>query len=158
MYKVVYFDEDSAGDYLNISNKGITKENTEKSINREKTRSLDINGQLSLIFPTAAIIAIATGLAVNSNIIHLISGIIGSILAIASMKPMIFNILYRRNRDDKELISTQVTSTILSQFLEKQKKEAQILCISPTEVHIAENSFAFIKFYAPVFEKITIHS
>lgn len=158
MYKVVYFDEDSAGDYLNISNKGVTKENTEKSTNKQTVRNLDMKARLSLILSTATILAFATGLAFNNYAIHLISSILGIMAAIASITPITLDFLYKRNREDKELISTQVTSTILSQFLEKQKKEEQILCIRPKEVHIAENSFAFIKFYAPVLEMINLNS
>lgn len=151
MYKVVYFDEDSAGDYLNISNKGVTKENTEKSINKQTARSLDIKTRLSLIFPAATIIAITSALALNNSILRFFFGIIGSI---ASITPITLDFLYKQNREDKELVSTQVTSTILSQFLEKQKEDGQILCIRPTHVHIAKDSFAFIKFYAPVVEMI----
>lgn len=154
MYKVVYFDEDSAGDYLNISNKGVTKENTEKSTNKQTVKSLDIKTRLSLVFSAATIIAITTGLAFNNYTIRLILGILA---VIANMTPITFDFLYKRNREDKELVSTQVTSTILSQFLEKQKEE-RILCIKPEDVHIVENSFAFIKFYASVLKMINLSS
>lgn len=163
MYKVVYFDEESAGDYLNIADKGITKQNTEKSTNKQVIRSLAIKTRLSLVFSATTLIAIVTGLAFSNYILRVISGILGVIAAIANMTPITLDFLRSQNREDKELTSTQVTSTILSQFLEKQEKErqdekeGQIICIRPTSVQIEENSFSFIKFYEPMLKMITLN-
>lgn len=155
MYKVVYFDEYSAGDYLNISNKGVTKENTEKSTTKQKLRKFGIKTEVKLGLSAATIAAIVTELAFNNFISHLILGIFGGITAIANVTPITFDFSSQRNREDKELVSTQVTSTILSQFLVKQKMEKdQILCIQPEKVHIEEGSFSFIKFYEPMFKII----
>src|SRR5258708_7708497 len=159
MYKVVYFDQDSAGDYLNIFNKGEAKENTEKSTNKQTERILDIKTKLSLGCSAGTTVAFVTELSFNSYAIRLVSGILGGIAAIANMTPITLDFGYKRNREDKEVVSTQVTSTILSQFLGKQEKEEErVLCIKPTDVYIEEKSFAFIKFFAPVLEMINFNS
>lgn len=153
-YKVVYFDEDSAGDYLNISNKGVVKENTEKSTNKQTIRSLVIDSKANLVPPGFAI-AFITSFLLNNGSIHFILGGIAASLAAISIA---LDLSYKRNREDKELVSTQVTSTILSQFLEKQREDRQILCIRPTDVHIEENSFSFIMFYGPVLKTLKTNS
>ena len=154
MYKVVYFDEDSAGDYLNISNKGVVKENTEKSISKQKVKSLAITPKISIVAP-ASIIAFFASLLWNNEIVHFISGIVAFLLAAGTI---VLEISYKLNEENKELVGTQVTSTILSQFLEKQGNDRQILCISPAGVHIEENSFSSIKFYEPILKMINIAS
>jgi hypothetical protein len=158
IHKIIYFDENSAGDFLNISNDGIKDTSEQESSSIENVTEISLKTKVTIITSSSTLLSVIGMLTLNEQVLKNIASLIAVISGLVTVVPFVVDLAFSRRKENKKLVSTQVKSTILNQFLEKRDiKDSQILRLNPDQVEIVKNSFAFMKFYEPMFKIINLN-
>lgn len=150
IFKVVYFDENSAGDYLNISTKGTMDSLSETSILNQVSN--ESKSTFKFDFPTAATALVSAygAFTANDQGAREIFAIISLLALGANIFALGLNAYTNRMKEDKSLIKTQIKSTVLTAFIEATHEEkTPIKEFEGYEVTMKEDSFAYLKLYLP---------
>lgn len=157
IHKVIYFDEDSAGDYLNIFNGGIKEESEKESTNKEDYWERNSNISLKITGSITMVLGVIGVLNLNQWLLQLISGIVSVLGSIVSVTPFIVDLTHKKKSISKKLVTTQITSNVLTQFLDySSNQDTKIKIIKNHTITIPENSFTYIKNISPVIDLINI--
>lgn len=155
IYKVIYFDENSAGDYLNIANGGIKVKSNEESTEVENYWERYNKFTLTLAGSASFVLGALGLLTVDTQILRILSAAISLLGGIVSISPLTIGIVLGKKTKDKKLVVTQVTSDVLTQFLEASSKaEGKIVKITGHKIAFPENSFTYIKNITPIIDLI----
>lgn len=148
--KVMYFDNNSAGDYLNIIHEGVKSSKTEKENKKETFTNINFSAKFHLITLLVALLGTVSAV-INSNIIVKLISLLVSVLSnSANFIPLGIEFLNQRKKSNKKLIRTEIRSSVLTDFIDKVGKENKdIIHINDYSIKIEQASFAFIKHYSP---------
>lgn len=155
IYKVIYFDEYSAGDYLNIFNGGVKEESkkesneTESYWERNSSVSIKLTGSITMVLGAMGLLSL------NQTIIQVLSGIVTIFGGVVSVTPFVVDLLQKKKEIEKKFVTTQITSNVLTQFLDSSmEQDTKILKVVDHKVQFPENSFTYIKNISPVIDFI----
>lgn len=123
MTKVVYFDEESASDYLDISAGGKETANTENIKERAKTAHTEVETKLMAKLSWLPFLG---GSAEAGGGVGLSAA-------------------------GRSILSKTLSNTILTDYLEKSREDASIRQLRDLRVTASSESMAFLKMYAPYF-------
>ncbi|MTI09444.1 hypothetical protein E1160_06560 [Rhodospirillaceae bacterium RKSG073] len=131
MLKIVYFDEGSAIDYLDISNGGNLSQTTEKKKQKEVSGSakLEIDVNDGVIFKALAPF-IKTDLSLSTK---------GGVSALG-----------------ETLVNTTISNSVLSEYLEKANKDNSITKVNNCNLQAYQNSISYMKMYTPYTKMLKI--
>lgn len=132
MLKIIYFDENSAMDYLEISNGGILNTSTAKE--KKKGSSIATTGEAEIVIDT---------------------GMLGKILSVIQAK---IKVASKANLglETSSIIKTTISNTILSEYSNQAKNDQNIEKIENYKVNIQTNSFAYIKLFSPYIKMMNL--
>ncbi len=128
LIKIVYFDESSAIDYLEISNKG-------RQIS-EKTTASSKQGKIGA---TAG-----ASIGTNSLLTKIISPLLSlDVSAESSTKLAMIG---------ESVVKTSISNTLLSDYIEKAEKDRRLTILTDYTISTTTESFSYIKMAAPYFK------
>ena len=126
MLKIIYFDENSAIDYLEIKNRG------------RKTKNTDKKNQTTGSVETGMGARIGT-----SPVLNMISGLFGADISVEAKASV--------SKAGESIIKTTISTSILSEYFETTNKDAKVSKIKDHRIVFDEGSLTYIKTIFPIF-------